>query len=124
MIETVQVEKRDAVGSLAVRKLRAKGLVPAILYGHGEENVCLAVKREAVSNLVRHGARLVALTGGVSETALLRDVQWDTFGSDVVHIDFARVAQSEKVQVTLPIHLMVSLRELEQMLSFDLPPMK
>lgn len=105
MIETIQVEKRDAVGSLAVRKLRAKGLVPAILYGHGEENVCLAVKREAVSGLVRHGARLISLTGAITETALLRDVQWDTFGSNVVHLDFARVAKSEKVQITLPVHL-------------------
>lgn len=105
MIETIQVEKRDSVGSWAVRKLRAQGLVPAILYGHGEENVCLAVKREAVSGLVRHGARLVSLTGGITETALLRDVQWDTFGSNVIHLDFARVAKSEKVQVTLPVHL-------------------
>lgn len=105
MIETIQVEKRDAVGSWNVRKLRAQGLVPAILYGHGEENVCLAVKKEAVSGLVRHGARLVSLTGGITETALLRDVQWDTFGSSVIHLDFARVARSEKVQVTLPVHL-------------------
>jgi large subunit ribosomal protein L25 len=105
MIETIQVEKRDAVGSWAVRKLRAQGLVPAILYGHGEENISLAVKREAVSGLVRHGARLVSLTGAITETALLRDVQWDTFGSHVIHLDFARVARSEKVQVTLPVHL-------------------
>jgi large subunit ribosomal protein L25 len=105
MIETIQVEKRDAVGSLAVRKLRQRGMVPAILYGHGEENVCLAVKREAVTGLVRHGAKLVSLTGAITETALLREVQWDTFGADVVHLDFARVAQSEKVQVTLPVHL-------------------
>ncbi len=105
MIETIEVEKRDLVGSWAVRKLRSQGLVPAILYGHGEENVCLAVKRETVTGLVRHGARMVALTGAISETALLRDVQWDTYGSDVIHIDFARVAQSETVQVTLPVHM-------------------
>ena len=105
MIETIEVQKRDAVGSWAVRKLRSQGLVPAILYGHGEENVCLAVKRETVSGLIRHGARVVALSGAINETALLRDVQWDTFGSDVIHIDFARVSQTERVEVTLPIHV-------------------
>ena len=105
MIESVQVEKRDAVGSWAVRKLRSQGLVPAVLYGHGEENVCLAIKKETVSGLLRHGTHVVNLTGAVSETALLRDVQWDTFGTAVIHLDLARVSQSEKVEVTLPIHL-------------------
>lgn len=105
MIETIEVTKRDAVGSWAVRKLRSQGLVPAILYGHGEENVCLAVKRETVAGLIRHGSRVVALTGALNETALLRDVQWDTFGSDVIHLDFARVSNTERVEVTLPVHI-------------------
>lgn len=105
MIETLEVKKRDALGSWAVRKLRADGLVPAILYGHGEENVNLAVRREAVSLLVRHGARMLSLSGDVNETALLREVQWDTYGSEVLHLDFARVSQTERVEVTLPVHL-------------------
>ena len=105
MIETIEVTKRDAVGSWAVRKLRGQGLVPAILYGHGEENVCLAVKRETVAGLIRHGSRVVSLTGAINETALLRDVQWDTFGSDVIHLDFARVSNTERVEVTLPVHI-------------------
>jgi large subunit ribosomal protein L25 len=88
-----------------MRKLRASGFVPAILYGHGEANVCLAVKIESVLSLVRHGSKLVSLTGAISDTALLREVQWDSMGSEIVHLDFARVSQTEQVEVSLPVHL-------------------
>ncbi len=105
MIETIEVQKREGIGSLKVSKLRAQGLVPAILYGHGEENVCLSVRRETVLSLVRHGTKLVSLTGDVNDTALVRDVQWDSLGSEIMHLDFARVSQTELVEVTLPVHL-------------------
>lgn len=105
MIETIEVKKREAQGSWNVRKLRATGYTPAILYGHGESNVLLAVKDEAVAALIRHGSKLVSLTGDISDTALLREVQWDSLGSGIIHLDFARVSQSETVEVSLPIHL-------------------
>ncbi len=105
MIETIEVEKRDTVGSRAMIKIREKGLVPAILYGHGEENVCLTLPLDTVNKLIKHGTKLVNLTGAASETALLRSVQWSSMGDYVIHVDFARVSQSETVDVTLPVHL-------------------
>lgn len=86
-------------------KLRGKGYVPAILYGHGEENICLSVKEDVVHKLIRTGAKLVNLTGAVKDTALLRDVQWDSMGSIITHLDFARVSQAELVEVSLPVVL-------------------
>jgi large subunit ribosomal protein L25 len=105
MIETLEVVKREAQGSWNVGKLRATGYVPAILYGHGEENICLSIRKEAVAALIKHGSKLVSLTGSIKDTALLREVQWDTFGSNVIHLDLARVSQSETVEVTLPVQL-------------------
>ena len=105
MIETLEVRKRDAVGRRAVKRLRWEGKVPAILYGHGEENVNLAVTRDALSRLIRHGSKMLSLTGDVHDTALLREVQWDPFGIEVIHVDFARVSQTEAVEITLPVEL-------------------
>ncbi len=105
MIETIEAQVREAAGTRAVMKVRGKGLVPAILYGHGEANVCLSIKEEAVASLIRHGTKLVNLVGAVKDTALLRDVQWDSLGSEIIHLDFARVSQTELVEVTLPIEL-------------------
>ena len=105
MIETIEVAKRDVLGSRAMIKIREKGLIPAILYGHGEENVCLTVSLDTVNSLIKHGTKLVTLTGGVADTALLRSVQWSSMGDHIIHVDFARVSQTEDVEVVLPIRL-------------------
>ena len=105
MIETIEVAKREVLGSRAMIKIREKGLIPAILYGHGQENVCLTVSLDTVNGLIKHGTKLVALTGDVSDTALLRSVQWSNMGDHIIHVDFARVSQTEDVEVILPIRL-------------------
>ncbi|MEM8736520.1 MAG: 50S ribosomal protein L25 [Planctomycetota bacterium] len=103
--ETVEVQKREATGSISSRKLRQTGHVPAILYGHGEENVNLSVSADSIGKVIQHGSKILSLTGAVTETALLKEVQWDAFGIDVLHVDFTRVSQSEAVEVTLPVEL-------------------
>lgn len=103
--ETIEVAKREQTGSIASNKLRQTGHVPAILYGHGEENVNLSVSSDAIGKVIQHGTKVLSLTGAVSETALLKDVQWDAFGIDVLHIDLTRVSQSETVEVALPVEL-------------------
>lgn len=105
MIETIEVKKRDVTGSRAMIKIRERGHIPAILYGHGEENVCLTVSLDTVNGLIKHGTKLVTLTGDVNDTALLRAVQWSSMGDFIIHVDFARVSQSETVDVRVPIHL-------------------
>jgi large subunit ribosomal protein L25 len=105
MIETIEVKKRDAKGSRAMIKIRQSGSIPAILYGHGEENICLSVSLDTVNNLIKHGTKLVNLRGDISDTALLRSVQWSSMGDYIIHVDFARVSQTETVVVTVPVHL-------------------
>ena len=105
MIETIEVKKRDAVGSNPVKRLRWSGRVPAVLYGHGEANINLSVTKDAISKIIRHGSKMLSLTGEVQDTALLREVQWDSFGIEILHVDFARVSQSELVEITLPVEL-------------------
>lgn len=105
MIETIEVTKRETLGSRAMIKIREKGLIPAILYGHGEENLCLTLPLDTVNKLIKHGTKLVNLTGAATDSALLRAVQWSSMGDRVIHVDFARVSQTEAVDVTIPIHL-------------------
>ncbi len=105
MIETIEVKKREVTGSRAMIKIRESGSIPAILYGHGEENVCLTVSLDTINGLIKHGTKLVTLTGGINDTALLRAVQWSSMGDHIIHVDFARVSQSETVEVSVPIHL-------------------
>jgi large subunit ribosomal protein L25 len=105
MIETIEVKKRDVTGSRAMIKIRESGQIPAILYGHGEENLCLTVSLSTINGLIKHGTKLVTMTGDVNDTALLRAVQWSSMGDYIIHVDFARVSQSETVEVPVPVHL-------------------
>jgi large subunit ribosomal protein L25 len=105
MSDTLEVTLRKGKGSRESRRLRRQGLVPAILYGHGEKCVDLAAKREALEAAVRHGSRVVELTGAVKTSALVRELQWDTYGVEPLHVDFLRVSASDRVRVKVPVHL-------------------
>ena len=95
MSDSIEVSSRQATGTQASRRLRRQGLVPAILYGHGEKCIDLSTKREALELIVRHGSRVVELTGAVKTSALVRELQWDTFGVEPIHVDFLRVSASD-----------------------------
>ena len=105
MAEELSVEIRETRGKLNNRRLRRSRRVPAVLYGHGKENVCLSVPVEQLDAAVRHGSRLVNLTGAVSESAFIRELQWDTWGVHVLHVDFPRVSADEKVEVQVALEL-------------------
>jgi large subunit ribosomal protein L25 len=88
-----------------MRRLRAAGKIPAVLYGHGLENVNLSIDSRDVDRMIRETSHIVELKGDVNESALVKDVQWDAIGSDVVHIDLARIDATESVEVTLNVEL-------------------
>lgn len=105
MSDSLEVVARTATGSREARRLRRRGLVPAVLYGHGETCVDLAADRDALTAVVRHGGRIVELKGAVKTSALLRELQWDTFGVEPIHVDFVRVDRTERIRVRVPLDL-------------------
>lgn len=105
MSDAVDVTLRQGTGSREGRKLRSQGLVPAVLYGHGEKCVNLVATRDQIKAAVRHGSRIVELKGAVKTSALVRDLQWDTFGVEPLHVDFLRVSASDRIKVRVPIDL-------------------
>lgn len=105
MADVLNVDPRDELGSAKTRRLRQQGKVPAVLYGHGEQNVHLAMPAAEISAAIRHGSRLVDLKGAVNESALIKEVQWDALGSEVLHVDLTRVKAGETVTVTVAVEL-------------------
>jgi large subunit ribosomal protein L25 len=105
MAEVLNVQQREPKGKRDARRLRASGVVPANLYGHGEKNLSLGIKADEVRAAVRHGARVVDLQGAVKEKAFIRELQWDTFGTEVLHLDLTRVSVDERLTVTVPVEL-------------------
>ena len=103
MVESLSVSLRDknALGTRHSRRLRVEGIVPAVLYGRGEESISLTIPGDAFRAVLRHHGHVVSLTGGIEADALIKKVQWDTFGKHVMHVDLIRVKKGEAVQVTL-----------------------
>jgi large subunit ribosomal protein L25 len=99
-------EPREGRGSQKARRLRRQGLIPAVLYGHKEETVSLAVNAEEFEYAIRHGSRVIDLkTAKGVEKALVKEIQWDHLGKHILHADFARVSEQDRVQVPVPLEL-------------------
>src|SRR5260370_38278286 len=80
--------------------MRKRGMVPGILYGHGEETLSVTLARDDLAKAIRQGARVVDLDqAGKLEKALIREIQWDPIGHDILHVDFARVAAAERITI-------------------------
>jgi len=105
MAENLNVKRREKLGGGNNRRLRQTGNVPAVLYGHGEAVIPLAVESTAIMNVIRHGHKLVRLQGDVSEGAFIKAVQWDVYGKGVIHIDLLRVSDTDKVTTTVTVEL-------------------
>jgi len=97
---------RPAQGSRSAIKLRRDGLIPAVVYGHKEAVVPVALDRKEMETALRHNVRVVDLQlDGKSETAVIQEVQYDHLGKDVLHVDFKRVSKDERVTMAVRIEL-------------------
>ncbi len=107
----IQVEARDpaknkGTGSRVARRLRKQGRIPAIIYGHKQANVPISLTRESVWEMIKKSTHLAELSfGGTSETVIVRDVQWDHLGKEIIHLDFARVSADESIETTVRIEV-------------------
>lgn len=103
------VEPRDARGRTEVRKLRAEGLLPGVIYGAGIEPVALAVPRaELLRVLHAHGAHplvTVKVNGGREYLALVKDLQIDAVRQLALHVDFHRVQEDKPVHTDVEVNL-------------------
>jgi large subunit ribosomal protein L25 len=103
---TLSTQPRSGSGSREAKRLRQKGLIPAIVYGHKETPEVVAVSHEEIESAIRHHAHTLELqTGAKKQTVLIQEVQYDHLGKDILHIDLLRVSATDKIHVTVPIEL-------------------
>jgi large subunit ribosomal protein L25 len=103
---TVTVQPRSELGSRANKRLRDKGMLPGVIYGHKLDVVPITLPKKEVVRHLDHGTHLFALTiDGKPENVLIKHVQYDHLGMEVLHVDFARVDLNERVEVTVMLEL-------------------
>jgi large subunit ribosomal protein L25 len=105
----LQARQREERGKNAARRLRASGMVPAILYGDGDGGTtALAVPDRVVDYTLQHlgdNALYDIDLGSGGSTARIVDVQRDPVSGRLVHLDFALVNMRERIEVTVPLHV-------------------
>lgn len=104
---SLTVQPRDGKGSRKAARLRKQGLLPGVVYGHKEAVAQVTLNYEEFDRAVRkqHARALTITLGGKSETVLIKELQWDHLGKQMVHVDLWRVDKDEKVKVVVPVEL-------------------
>ncbi|MEZ6047469.1 MAG: 50S ribosomal protein L25 [Planctomycetaceae bacterium] len=75
-------------------------------FGHKQDSVAVTVKREDIDSILKSHDKVVDLQfDGTTETAVITELQWDTFGININHVDFQRVDANERVHVDVNIVL-------------------
>ena len=105
----LQAKPREERGKNAARRLRASGMLPAVLYGDGDgSSTALAVPDRVVDYTLQHmgdNALYDIDLGAGGSTARIVDVQRDPVSGRLIHVDFAPVNMRERIEVTVPLHV-------------------
>ena len=105
----LKAEQRSATGRSAVRKLKARGVVPAIIYGAKDKPQPLQVSARDINAMLSHASGeniLVELeiAGEKSNrTALVQEIQHSPVGGAILHIDFHAVSMDQAIQTDVPL---------------------
>lgn len=102
----LEAQIREHTGSKAVARIRKQGQVPAIVYGHKQDPVAISLDAHDFAQGLHHGHRLMDIKiGGKAQKMIVKDLQYDHLGRDIIHVDLMRVDVTETVRVTVPIEL-------------------
>jgi large subunit ribosomal protein L25 len=102
----MQAEVRAGTGSKAAALVRRQGRIPAIVYGHKQEPVAISLDAHDFVEGLHHGHRLMDVTvAGNTGKMIIKDVQYDHLGRDILHVDLMRVDEKERITVSVPLEV-------------------
>ena len=105
----LKAEPRSETGRSAVRKLKARGIVPAVIYGAKHKAQPLQVTARDIHVMLSHASgenilvELEIAGEKSSRTALVQEIQHSPVGGDVLHIDFHAISMDEAIQADVPL---------------------
>ena len=99
--------KRENTSSSSNNRLRADGLVPAILYGGKNPNQKISVEKKAIKTIVNSDTFLSKVleldVDGKKEKVIPRDVAFHVVSEEPIHIDFMRIVAGKKIILEIPV---------------------
>ena len=102
----LRAEVREHKGTKDAARVRKQGRIPAVVYGHKKEPVAVSLDAHNLVEGLHHGHRLMDVQiGRKREKVIVKDLQYDHLGKDVIHVDLMRVDVKEMIKVAVPIEL-------------------
>ncbi len=118
----IRAEQRTEFGKGGARRTRRAGLVPAVIYGHGQAPRHISLPAREIGLALRSDANVLLRLdlGDGSELALAKDVQRDPIKQSIDHIDLIIVRRGEKVTIDVPLTLVGEPSSSDVLLNHDL----
>ena len=106
-MSNIKATKRESLSSGSNNKLRAKGLIPAILYGGKDANKNISVIKKEISGIINSDTFLSKVleldVDGEKEKVIPRDVAYHVVSEEPIHIDFMRIVSGKKIVLEIPV---------------------
>ncbi len=105
---SIAAEPRSTRGKNEARRLRQRGLIPAIVYGAFKEPLAVAVSPKAVERILHsksgHNTIFdVQIQQGETTPAMVVDWQYDPLRDTLLHVDLKRIDLSKRITVSVPV---------------------
>ncbi len=106
-METIDLAAQLRKSKVKPQAIRRKGLIPAVIYGHGIKNQLLAVKANEFNHIYQKAgeSRFVDLTieKETPVKVLIHDTQKDPLSGNYIHVDFYQIRTDEKITTKVPL---------------------
>ena len=107
----LKAKSRAETGKVPVKRLRAAGVVPAVVYGARTKPLSIAIERKELDKALHHATGENVLVDLIVEEngktnnrlALIQEVQHHPFEDTVLHVDFHEVSATEKLRTAVPV---------------------
>ena len=103
----LKATKREKLTTGSNNNLRAKGFIPAILYGGKENNLNISVSKKELSNIINSDTFLSKVleldVDGKKQKVIPRDVSYHVVSEEPIHIDFMRIVSGKKIVLEIPV---------------------
>ena len=104
--EKLNVNIRDGKGTSSARRIRLKDQIPAVLYHSGLDAISLSVDKKELYKALKTGQVIFEVTvKDENQFVLVKDVQYHPVNDNIMHIDFQKVKEDEKISLEVPLRV-------------------
>ncbi len=110
-VEAIAAKPREGkFNKNAARRVRVAGLIPAVVYGAGQEAIAVTVDPKAITKILHsesgHNTIFdLNIEGGAAAKAMIVDWQNEPIKGKLLHIDMKRIAMDKAMRVSVPVQL-------------------